>query len=117
MSLPSQLTSEHRHISSCMDSLDTNQAITASVGATNQQQKGFERCWQKGATPGGGTWAIGQVPSQGTQRQVQVFFKLKKKINKLNFQLQIGQTMKQTNYIPPLSILPIPGATGTIGSV
>lgn len=112
-SLPSQLTSEHRHISSCTDSLDNH--ITASVGATKQQQKGFERQWQRGATPGGGTRAFGQALFQDTQTGASIF-KIRggKKPSKSSFQLQIGQS----NYIPPLSILPMPaaGATGTTGS-
>lgn len=112
-SLPSQLTSEHRH--RLLHRLPGHHQITASVGATKQQQKGFERHWQRGAAPGG---AVGQSPSTQTGASI---FKIREeeKKNKSSFQLQIGQTMEQSNYIPPLSILPMPaaGGIGTVGSV
>lgn len=47
--------------------------IAASVGATKQQQKGFERGWQGGTTPGGGTRAAGQLPFQAHTERCKYF--------------------------------------------
>lgn len=99
---------------SCTAPLE-NQVI-ASVGATKQQQKGFERQWQRGETPGGGTRASSLPRHTQTGESI---FKIREEKNKSSFQLQIVQTMQQSNYIPPLSILPChwhPWLSVTLGS-
>lgn len=95
----------------CTDSLDTIRSLLQWELQSNNR-KGLRGIGREGQLQ------EGLLGSPLPHRQVQVFLKLekKKKKNKSSFQLQIGQTMEQSNYTPPLSILPMPAA-GSVGSV
>lgn len=107
-SLPSRLTSEHR--------LHTLRSQRQWELQSNNR-KGLRGAGREGQLQEGGPGLLGSSPSKHTQRGASIF-KLKRK-KKSSFQLQTGQTVQQSNYIPPLSILPTPAAgdTGTTGSV
>lgn len=63
MSLPSQLTSEHRHSSSCMDSLDSIRSLLQWELQGNNR-KGLRGAGREGQLQEGGPEDLGRSPSK-----------------------------------------------------